>query len=107
MSPILQQIEQSIRALSVEEQLWLLERIAHELRQKTQFAALPIAGFDMETQLAEMANDPAIQAELAAIKQEFAFTEMDPKRFPSQPAGQLSEAKMQEVEGTVRYCLGL
>lgn len=77
MSPILQQIEQSIRALSVEEQLWLLEKIAHELRQKTQFANLPIAGFDMETQLVEMANDPAIQAELAAIEQEFAFTEMD------------------------------
>jgi hypothetical protein len=58
------QIEQSIRALSVEEQLWLLERIAHELRQKTQISALPYATLDMEKQLAEMANDPVIQAEL-------------------------------------------
>lgn len=37
----------------------------------------------------------------------FQIRSLDPKRFPSQPAGQLSEAKMQEVEGTVRYCLGL
>lgn len=77
MSPILREIEQSIRALSVEEQLWLLERIAHELRQKTQFTALPIAAFNMEKQLADMASDPAIQAELAAIEQEFALAEMD------------------------------
>jgi len=28
-------------------------------------------------------------------------------RFPAEPAGQLSEEKMLQVEATVRYCLGL
>lgn len=37
----------------------------------------------------------------------FQIRSLDPKRFPSQPAGQLSEIKMQEVEGAVRFCLGL
>jgi hypothetical protein len=68
MSPILREIEHTIRALSIDEQLWLLEPIAHELRQKTQVAALPLATFDLEKQLADMANDPAIQAELIAIE---------------------------------------
>ncbi len=77
MSPILQEIEQSIRALSIDEQLWLLERIAHELRQKTQSATQSIVAFNIEQQLVEMANDPAIQAELVAINQEFALAEMD------------------------------
>lgn len=37
----------------------------------------------------------------------FQIRSLDPKRFLSQPVGQLSEAKMQEVERAVRYCLGL
>ena len=37
----------------------------------------------------------------------FQIRSLDPKRFPSQSAGQLSEAKMQEIEATIRYCLGL
>ena len=66
MSPILLEIERSIRALSTDEQLWLLERIAHELRQKTQISVLPFTTLDIEKQLADMANDPAIQVELVA-----------------------------------------
>ena len=73
ISPTLLEIDRSIRALSLEEQLWLLERIAHHLRDKTQTAADP---FDSE-ELAAMASAPDIQAELAAINEEFAVTEMD------------------------------
>jgi mRNA interferase MazF len=32
---------------------------------------------------------------------------LDLKRFPSQPSGKLSDAKMQDIETVVRYCLGL
>lgn len=37
----------------------------------------------------------------------FQIRSLDKGRFPSAPAGQLSEAKMLEVEAVVRYCLGL
>jgi mRNA interferase MazF len=37
----------------------------------------------------------------------FQMRSLDPKRFPLDPAGQLSEEKMEQVETTVRYCLGL
>jgi hypothetical protein len=71
------QIEKSISSLSKEEQLWLVERIIHNLRKNdfNQLANLPKE--NIEQQLAKMANDPAIQAELIAINQEFADTEMD------------------------------
>jgi len=37
----------------------------------------------------------------------FQIRSLDKKRFPSEPAGQISAAKMLEVEAAVRYCLGL
>ena len=37
----------------------------------------------------------------------FQLRSLDKKRFPSQPAGQLSLEKMGDVEAAVRYCLGL
>lgn len=37
----------------------------------------------------------------------FQIRSLDPKRFSSEPSGQLSEAKMLQVEAAVRYCLGL
>jgi mRNA interferase MazF len=37
----------------------------------------------------------------------FQIRSIDPQRFPLQPAGQLSAAKMVEVETAVRHCLGL
>lgn len=58
-------IEREIASLSNSEKLWLLERIAHQLRESA------------ATELSEMANDPEIQAELTAINQEFAVTELD------------------------------
>lgn len=37
----------------------------------------------------------------------FQIRSLDSNRFTSQPAGYLTEEKMQEVEIAVRYCLGL
>jgi mRNA interferase MazF len=37
----------------------------------------------------------------------FQIRSLDPKRFPSESSGQLSEAKMLQVEAAMRYCLGL
>ena len=37
----------------------------------------------------------------------FQIRSLDKIRFPKQPSGQLSEAKMLEIEAIVRYCLGL
>lgn len=37
----------------------------------------------------------------------FQVRSLDKGRFPVEPAGQLSEEKMLQVEATVRYCLGL
>ena len=37
----------------------------------------------------------------------FQIRSVDKGRFPANPAGQLSDEKMQEVEAAVRYCLGL
>lgn len=59
------EIERAINRLSAKEKLWLLERIARQLQEPN------------ETELLEMASDPEIQAEMVAINQEFALTEMD------------------------------
>jgi hypothetical protein len=59
------EIERTIASLSTQEKLWLLERIARQLREPD------------EAELSEMANDRAIQAEITAIDLEFALTEMD------------------------------
>ncbi|GBO53767.1 hypothetical protein APA_1715 [Pseudanabaena sp. lw0831] len=50
-------IAMSIDALNLTEQLWLLERIAHQIRIKNELAA--------------MVQDPQIQSELSQIQQEF------------------------------------
>jgi hypothetical protein len=70
ISHTVQEIERSIRTLSLEEQLWLLERIARQVREKNQFA-------NMQQQLEAMAKDPDIIAEIAVINDEFALAEMD------------------------------
>jgi hypothetical protein len=71
------EIERSIRSLSLEEQLWLPKRIARNLREQTQVAAESLDSADKSEQLAAMASDLDIQAELATINKEFAVTEMD------------------------------
>ena len=37
----------------------------------------------------------------------FQIRSLDPKRFPSKPAGNISEQKMKQVEETIRFCLDL
>ncbi|MBK1989381.1 hypothetical protein A0J48_017880 [Sphaerospermopsis aphanizomenoides BCCUSP55] len=79
------EIEQSVSRLSREEQLWLVDRIIHNMKLNTmreiankRASHIPnLTHESIEQQLANMANDPAIQAEIAAINQEFANTEMD------------------------------
>ena len=76
-SPTLSEIEKFISLLSYEEQLWLLERIIHNLRV-TRIGNNPSSKQETwEQELSLMANDPAIQKELNAINREFTITEMD------------------------------
>jgi hypothetical protein len=70
-TPILSQIEQSINQLSLDEQLWLMEQLAHRIRENTLKQSF------WDTQLAAMAADPEIQNELRKIEEEFAFAEAD------------------------------
>ncbi len=75
------EIEQSIRRLSLEEQQWLLARISQQVQQRnagTTYAGTQFADASyVEEQIRQMANDPDIQTELAAIDREFTVTELD------------------------------
>lgn len=70
------EIERSIRALSVEEQLWLLESIARQIREseytKDKFADVT----NQEEKLELMVDEPKISTEIAAINDEFAISEI-------------------------------
>ena len=68
--PTLERIEADIAQLSLAEQLWLMERLAHRIRQQTLRPLIV-----QESDLAAMAADPAIQHELQQIDAEFAVTE--------------------------------
>ena len=63
--------------MSLEEQLWLLEHVARQVRERVQTGNKFSAPKYMEKQLRAMANNPSIQSEIAAINEEFAITEMD------------------------------
>ncbi|MBD2775683.1 hypothetical protein [Iningainema tapete] len=67
ISPTLLEIDQSIRALPLEEQMWLLERLVRHLREKTHTHNFPLNSYDMKKDLAAMASAPDIQNEIAAI----------------------------------------
>ena len=69
--PALSHIEACITQLSVDEQLWLIARVAQRLH--AQF----VAQNSLDTQLTAMASDPEIQNELRAIAEEFAHAEAD------------------------------
>jgi hypothetical protein len=73
-STVLSQIERTISHLSYDEQLWLIEQLAHNLREVGSDSVEQAA---FESQLAAMATDPEIQAELQEIHREFAVTEAD------------------------------
>lgn len=68
---ILSQIEEDIYKLSLDEQLWLIERLAQHIRNAVAKKE------DFEMQLIAMANDPEIQDELQIIEAEFAVAETD------------------------------
>ena len=69
---VLAEIEQKVTQLSHKEQLWLIERLAHGLRENT-FTDQRI----LKNQLVAMASDPEIQRELEKINREFTVTESD------------------------------
>jgi hypothetical protein len=69
---LLEQLEADIERLSLMDQLWLMERLAHRIRER----ARPTS-FVPESDLIAMAHDPAIQRELQQIDAEFAGTEAD------------------------------
>ncbi len=75
-SPVLEQIEGMIRLLSREEQIWLIERLAHDLRESEAKSIIP-EQVALKNQLAAMAADPEVQAELRKIEYEFGVTESD------------------------------
>lgn len=69
---ILNEIEQKVSQLSREEQLWLIERLVRRLRESTTNNNFSKQDF-FDDQLAAMANDPEIRAELRQIDEEFAI----------------------------------
>ncbi len=69
---MLGEIEKRIGLLTKDEQLWLIERLAKRLRHG-QVRRMPPRAAD----LAAMAADPQIQAELRKIEAEFRGTETD------------------------------
>lgn len=72
MSETVLQLESSILKLPREEQLWLVERIIHALRESEMRERAM-----WETDLIAMAADPAIQNEIREIDEEFSVTESD------------------------------
>jgi len=75
-STVLSQIEKTISQLSHDEQLWLIEKLAHHLREETtKNKAGKQAAF--EHQLVAMASDSEIRAELQKIEREFVAMEID------------------------------
>jgi hypothetical protein len=67
-----QQIEESFNQLSVPDQLLVIEHLVRRVHEKSRSQA-----DDLESQLAAMAADPAIQAELLEIEREFANSNAD------------------------------
>jgi hypothetical protein len=68
---VLSQIEARITQLPVDEQLWLIERVAQRLREYM------LKQNALDAQLVAMAADPDIQRELHKIDEEFAVAESD------------------------------
>ena len=75
-SPALSQVEKTIDRLSRENQLWLIEQLAHRLREDS-MKNEPVEQSVFESQLSAMAMDSEIRTELQKIDREFAVTESD------------------------------
>ncbi|MEH2269333.1 MAG: hypothetical protein V7K68_13010 [Nostoc sp.] len=76
ISPNLLEIERSVLALSVEEQLWLLESIARQIRESEYIKDKLAEVKNLEEQLEVTASKPQIPTEIAAINDEFAISEI-------------------------------
>ena len=67
----LPQLEAEFTLLSLDDQMYLVERLVRAMRQRT------VQTLISETELARMAGDPDIQRELASVNAEFAVAELD------------------------------
>ena len=76
ISPNLLEIERSIRALSVEEQLWLVESIAKQIRENEYTKDKLADAENHKEKLEVMVSEPRIPIEIAAINDEFAISEI-------------------------------
>ncbi|MEH2288647.1 hypothetical protein [Nostoc sp.] len=76
ISPNLLEIERSILALSVEEQLWLLESIARQIRENEYVKNKLADANNLDKQLQVTATEPKIETKNAAINDEFAISEI-------------------------------
>ena len=79
-SAILNQIEESICRLSRKEQLWLIEQLAYRLREDSTKSDIS-KQTTFKSQLATMAADPEVIAEMQKIDHEFSVTEADGLEF--------------------------
>jgi hypothetical protein len=66
--PILSQMEDRISRLSLDEQIWLMERLVQRIKENTVNRRS-----QFENDLIAMANDPEVQRELREIEKAFAF----------------------------------
>ncbi|MBE8970228.1 hypothetical protein IQ277_29670 [Nostocales cyanobacterium LEGE 12452] len=69
-------IERSILALSVEEQLWLLESIVRKIRESEYEKDKSSDAINLEEQLQLTPSEPKNQIQIAAINDEFAISEI-------------------------------
>ncbi|MFN6465973.1 MAG: hypothetical protein RMZ41_029710 [Nostoc sp. DedVER02] len=70
------EIERSILALSVEEQLWLLESIARQIRESEYKKEQLFDTKNPEQEFEVMVSEPVIPLEISAINDEFAISEI-------------------------------
>lgn len=73
----LAQIEETFSRLRISEQLSLIERLVHQVRQNSLKQTN-----DLDAQLALMAADPEIQNEMQRIEEEFTYAEADGLEHP-------------------------
>ncbi|WP_445630223.1 hypothetical protein [Nostoc sp. DSM 114167] len=76
ISPNLLEIERSILALSVEEQLWLLESIVRKIRENEYVKDNFTDTENLDEQLQLTAIEPNTQTQITAINDEFAISEI-------------------------------
>ncbi|MFN6537229.1 MAG: hypothetical protein RM021_012780 [Nostoc sp. EkiNYC01] len=76
ISPNLLEIERSIRALSVEEQLWLLESIAREIREREYTKDKFEDAKSPSEKLVEIASEPTVPINFSRNNDEFASSEI-------------------------------